>query len=152
MNNYEDNISNILKENEALRKELEIQYTQNENKDLYINKLEEKISFMEKYIKDIEKENQGKIELYKTIDITKNEFEKLKENWSQKFEKLEKKYEKLKIKYQSILNKNINEDNIQTEDNIEDNYNRYNINYTHKKEPNKIDTYITKINEVSLNK
>lgn len=69
---------------------------QNRNKDEYIRKLEEKISYMEKYIAEIEKENERKNELYRNISDTKNEFERLKQNWSDKFLLLEKKFIRLK--------------------------------------------------------
>lgn len=100
MENYEQ-LTAIQIENENLRIENQKLISQNATKDDYISKLEEKINCMEKYINELEKENQSKSELYETIANTKVEFEKLKKNWGEKYQRLEDRYTKLKYKYEN---------------------------------------------------
>ena len=100
MENY-DQLTALQIENDALRAENQKLNSQNATKDDYISKLEEKINCMEKYITELEKENQSKTELYEIISRTKCEFEKLKKNWGEKYQSLEDKYTKLKYKYEN---------------------------------------------------
>ena len=100
MENY-DQLTALQIENDALRAENQKLNSQNATKDDYISKLEEKINCMEKYITELEKENQSKTELYEIISRTKCEFEKLKKNWGEKYQRLEDKYTKLKYKYEN---------------------------------------------------
>ena len=59
MENY-DQLTALQIENDALRAENQKLNSQNATKDDYISKLEEKINCMEKYITELEKENQSK--------------------------------------------------------------------------------------------
>lgn len=109
--NSDNPVSILQMENESLRQENQKLYEQNQTKDNYITKLEEKIGCMEKYVLELEKENQEKTELYKNISNTKFEFEKLKKNWFEKYQKLQEKYSKLKTKYEKEKNQIPQRDN-----------------------------------------
>ena len=124
-------ISSLKNENNQLKLENEKLIQHSKSQDEYINKLNEKLSYLEKCVFQNQKEEQKKHELFDIIINTKENLNILKQLYKEKYSQLQHKYLKLREQFEE-----------------ENNNHSYYTNDKHSSNE-KIKKHISKINKVT---